>query len=111
MDSFVTVDLTTHLGSLSLPNPIMTASGTAGHGAEFQSFFDLADLGAHVVKSLGDAISQVTQANQNNMMIHSGGNSHLPLLTPSSSIEQQAAKIGEPLRQDDDPDQRHEKMK
>ncbi len=35
-----------------LPNPVMTASGTAGHGAEFQSFFDLADLGAHVVKSL-----------------------------------------------------------
>jgi dihydroorotate dehydrogenase (NAD+) catalytic subunit len=35
-----------------LPNPLMTASGTAGHGAEFQSFFDLADLGAHVVKSL-----------------------------------------------------------
>jgi dihydroorotate dehydrogenase (NAD+) catalytic subunit len=30
----------------------MTASGTAGHGAEFQSFFDLAELGAHVVKSL-----------------------------------------------------------
>jgi len=30
----------------------MTASGTAGHGAEFQSFFDLSDLGAHVVKSL-----------------------------------------------------------
>jgi dihydroorotate dehydrogenase (NAD+) catalytic subunit len=48
----VTVDLTTRIGSLSLPNPVMTASGTAGHGAEFQSFFDLADLGAHVVKSL-----------------------------------------------------------
>jgi dihydroorotate dehydrogenase (NAD+) catalytic subunit len=46
------VDLETHLGSLLLPNPVMTASGTAGHGAEFQSFFDLADLGAHVVKSL-----------------------------------------------------------
>jgi dihydroorotate dehydrogenase (NAD+) catalytic subunit len=30
----------------------MTASGTAGHGAEFDSFFDLAHLGAHVVKSL-----------------------------------------------------------
>ena len=30
----------------------MTASGTAGHGAEFQAFFDLAELGAHVVKSL-----------------------------------------------------------
>jgi dihydroorotate dehydrogenase (NAD+) catalytic subunit len=48
----VTVDLTTRVGSLVLPNPVMTASGTAGHGAEFQSFFDLADLGAHVVKSL-----------------------------------------------------------
>jgi dihydroorotate dehydrogenase (NAD+) catalytic subunit len=46
------VDLTTCIGSVSLPNPVMTASGTAGHGAEFQSFFDLADLGAHVVKSV-----------------------------------------------------------
>ncbi|MGZ7011220.1 MAG: dihydroorotate dehydrogenase, partial [Ilumatobacteraceae bacterium] len=46
------VDLRTRLGSVVLPNPVMTASGTAGHGAEFQSFFDLADLGAHVVKSL-----------------------------------------------------------
>ena len=46
------VDLATCIGSVRLPNPVMTASGTAGHGAEFQSFFDLADLGAHVVKSL-----------------------------------------------------------
>ncbi len=45
-------DLRTRVGSVGLPNPVMTASGTAGHGAEFQSFFDLADLGAHVVKSL-----------------------------------------------------------
>jgi dihydroorotate dehydrogenase (NAD+) catalytic subunit len=45
-------DLRTRVGSVELPNPVMTASGTAGHGAEFQSFFDLADLGAHVVKSL-----------------------------------------------------------
>ncbi len=48
----MSVDLTTRIGSLTFPNPVMTASGTAGHGAEFQSFFDLADLGAHVVKSL-----------------------------------------------------------
>lgn len=46
------VDLTTRIGSVELPNPVMTASGTAGHGAELQSFFDLSDLGAHVVKSL-----------------------------------------------------------
>jgi dihydroorotate dehydrogenase (NAD+) catalytic subunit len=48
----MSVDLSTRVGSIELPNPVMTASGTAGHGAEFQSFFDLANLGAHVVKSL-----------------------------------------------------------
>jgi dihydroorotate dehydrogenase (NAD+) catalytic subunit len=35
-----------------LPNPIMTASGTAGHGAELGAYVDLASLGAVVVKSL-----------------------------------------------------------
>jgi dihydroorotate dehydrogenase (NAD+) catalytic subunit len=35
-----------------LSNPVMTASGTAGHGAELAPFVDLASLGAVVVKSL-----------------------------------------------------------
>jgi dihydroorotate dehydrogenase (NAD+) catalytic subunit len=35
-----------------LPAPVMTASGTAGHGAELAPYFPLADLGAIVVKSL-----------------------------------------------------------
>lgn len=47
-----TVDLRTTVGSVALPNPVMTASGTAGHGAELAAFFDLASLGAVVVKSL-----------------------------------------------------------
>ena len=46
------VDLTTRIGSVTLPNPVMTASGTAGHGAELQPYVDLAGLGAVVVKSL-----------------------------------------------------------
>jgi dihydroorotate dehydrogenase (NAD+) catalytic subunit len=46
------VDLTTTVGSVVLPNPIMTASGTAGHGAELAGYIDLASLGAVVVKSL-----------------------------------------------------------
>ena len=46
------VDLKTSVGSVDLTNPIMTASGTAGHGAELAAFFDLSDLGALVVKSL-----------------------------------------------------------
>jgi len=46
------VDLTTTVGSVTLPNPILTASGTSGHGAELAPYVDLASLGAVVVKSL-----------------------------------------------------------
>jgi dihydroorotate dehydrogenase (NAD+) catalytic subunit len=46
------VDLTTRVGSIELPSPIMTASGTAGHGAELAAYLDLSQLGAVVVKSL-----------------------------------------------------------
>lgn len=46
------VDLSTRLGSVALPNPIMTASGTAGHGDELGGYVDLGSLGAVVVKSL-----------------------------------------------------------
>ncbi len=45
-------DLTATVGSLSFPNPVMTASGTAGHGAELAPYGRLDDLGAVVVKSL-----------------------------------------------------------
>lgn len=48
----VEVDLSTSVGSVSLPSPIMTAAGTAGHGAELGAYVDLASLGAVVVKSL-----------------------------------------------------------
>ncbi len=46
------VDLRTSVGSVELANPVATASGTAGHGAELADFVDLAGLGAVVVKSL-----------------------------------------------------------
>jgi dihydroorotate dehydrogenase (NAD+) catalytic subunit len=46
------VELRTQVGSLGLTNPIMTASGTAGHGAELAPYLDLGSLGAVVVKSL-----------------------------------------------------------
>jgi dihydroorotate dehydrogenase (NAD+) catalytic subunit len=44
--------LATRVGTLTLPNPIMTASGTSGHGTELGDYGDLAALGAVVVKSL-----------------------------------------------------------
>jgi len=46
------VDLSTSIGSVRLANPVMTASGTAGHGAELARYLDLRSLGAVVVKSL-----------------------------------------------------------
>jgi len=46
------VDLVTRVGPVVLPNPVMTASGTAGHGAELSAYVDLSLVGAVVVKSL-----------------------------------------------------------
>jgi dihydroorotate dehydrogenase (NAD+) catalytic subunit len=47
-----TVDLTARLGGLLLPNPVLTASGCAAAGRELGQFFDVADLGAVVTKSI-----------------------------------------------------------
>jgi dihydroorotate dehydrogenase (NAD+) catalytic subunit len=47
------VDLTVTVGTLALRGPVMTASGTAGHGAELGRYVELGSLGAVVVKSLG----------------------------------------------------------
>jgi dihydroorotate dehydrogenase (NAD+) catalytic subunit len=46
------VDLRTSVGSVELAAPVLTASGTAGHGAELAAYVELARLGAVVVKSL-----------------------------------------------------------
>ncbi len=45
-------DLRTSLGPLQLPNPVLTASGCAAAGKELSQFFDLADLGGVVTKSI-----------------------------------------------------------
>ena len=44
--------MTVRIGSVELPNPVMTASGTAGYGTEIGAYVDLASLGAVVTKSL-----------------------------------------------------------
>lgn len=46
------MNLETSVGSVKLANPVMTASGTSGHGDELGEFVDLASLGAVVVKSV-----------------------------------------------------------
>jgi dihydroorotate dehydrogenase (NAD+) catalytic subunit len=43
-------DLTVTIGSLTLKNPVMTASGTFGYGMEYADFFDISRLGGIVVK-------------------------------------------------------------
>lgn len=46
------IDLATTVGSVRLRAPVLTASGTAGHGAEFANYMKPAQLGAVVVKSM-----------------------------------------------------------
>lgn len=46
------VVIETVVGSVTLPGPVMTASGTAGYGDELAPFVDLSALGAVVTKSL-----------------------------------------------------------
>jgi dihydroorotate dehydrogenase (NAD+) catalytic subunit len=45
-------DLSCAVGTVRLPNPVMTAAGTSGHGAELAAYFHLGRIGAVVVKSL-----------------------------------------------------------
>ena len=45
------VDLSVRVGSVELPNPVMTAAGTAGHSDELGAYVPLDELGAVVVKS------------------------------------------------------------
>lgn len=46
------VDLSTNLASMQLPNPVLTASGCAAAGRELSQFFDVAELGGIVTKSI-----------------------------------------------------------
>ncbi len=48
----VPADLTARLGPLTLPNPVMLASGTCAYGLEMEPYGDLDGIGAIVVKGL-----------------------------------------------------------
>lgn len=43
-------NLSVNIGSLSLKNPVLTASGTFGYGEEFAPFIDLNRLGGYIIK-------------------------------------------------------------
>ncbi|MDE3108119.1 MAG: dihydroorotate dehydrogenase [Acidobacteriota bacterium] len=46
------MNLSAHVGGVELRSPVLTASGTAGHGDELADYGELDQLGAVVVKSL-----------------------------------------------------------
>ena len=46
------IDMRVDLAGMSLPNPLMTASGCAANGRELHRFFDIAELGAFVTKTV-----------------------------------------------------------
>ena len=60
-------DLNIKIGSLTLKNPVMVASGTYGYGEEFSELYDISRLGALVTKGislkprLGNAMPRVAE--------------------------------------------------
>jgi dihydroorotate dehydrogenase (NAD+) catalytic subunit len=52
------VDMSVDVGPLSLPNPIVAASGTFGHGAELAAVCDPRGLGAVTTKSVAVFVSE-----------------------------------------------------
>ena len=46
------IDMSTRLGPLGLPGPVLTASGCAASGRELDQFFDISSIGAVVTKSI-----------------------------------------------------------
>jgi len=46
------IDMSVDLAGMSLPNPLMTASGCAANGRELHRFFDITRLGAFVTKTV-----------------------------------------------------------
>ena len=46
------IDMSTRLGSVGLPSPVLTASGCAASGRELDQFFDITSIGAIVTKSI-----------------------------------------------------------
>src|SRR4051812_30817762 len=50
--STLVMDLSVQIGSLTLKNPLIAASGCFGYGVEYADVIDLASLGAVAVKGL-----------------------------------------------------------
>ncbi|MBN1781590.1 dihydroorotate dehydrogenase [bacterium] len=46
------VDLSVKIGSLTLKNPVLTASGTFGYGREYDPYLDISQLGGIVTKTV-----------------------------------------------------------
>ena len=66
------LDLSVQLGRLTLPNPILVASGTFGYAREMAGFVDLKRLGAIIPKTItqAPAARQCTLANDRNRRRH-----------------------------------------
>jgi len=93
------VDMQTRVGSVTFPNPVLTASGTSGYGAELGAYVDLGTLGGVVVKSLSATpwagnpaprVHETVGGMINSVGLHNGGvaewlTDHLPALRRSGA--------------------------
>ena len=44
------VDMRVNFAGISMKNPVVVASGTYGFGREFGEFYDLSQLGGHILQ-------------------------------------------------------------
>jgi len=67
-------DLSVTLGSLTLPNPLIAASGCFGYGLEYEQVVDLSTLGGVVSKGL---FMKERQGHPPPRIVEQGGSAHL----------------------------------
>ncbi|MFH1379127.1 MAG: dihydroorotate dehydrogenase, partial [bacterium] len=46
------IDISTKLGALNLPNPVLVASGTFGYGNEYKKLININKLGGMISKTI-----------------------------------------------------------
>ena len=81
------------------------AHGAEGVGVGVE--FDGGNLFAHFMQFERDTIAEMSQPDEDDVIFQSGCDGHFPFLVARAAIEEQAAKIGQSLREHDDADDRH----
>ena len=82
-----------------------------GQSIRFCIEFDHSDLFAHFMQFECDAIAEMSQPYEDYVFVQCGCYCHFPFLTARAAIEKQASEICQSLREHNNPNEGHEKVK